>query len=134
MHQKYYFDTSIWIDLYHKRGNNGELAKQLVRKIILEEGIIVYSDFTIIELKRLKFSKKEIDNILGIARNNLERVHVYEEQIKEARRLARERDVPHKDALYAVLARDNQLQLISNDDHFNKLKDITKTKKPEGLI
>lgn len=134
MKQRYYFDTSIWIDLYQRRGDNGELAKQLVRKIILEEDTIVYSDFTIIELKRLEFSKNEIDDILGFAKDNLERIHIYKEQIEEARKLARERDVPHKDALYAVLARDNQLQLISNDNHFNKLRDITKTKKPEGVI
>lgn len=134
MKQKYYFDTSIWIDLYLERGENGEIAKKLVRKIILDEDIIAYSDFTLIELKQLGFSKHEIDDILAIARDNLERVHIYKEQTKEARKLARERNIPLKDALYAVLARDNQLQLISNDEHFNKLKDITKTKRPEGVI
>lgn len=80
------------------------------------------------------FSNHERNNILAVAKDNLERIHIYKEQTKEARKLARERNVPLKDALYAVLARDNQLQLISNDEHFNKLKDITKAKKPEGVI
>ena len=134
MKLRYYFDTSIWIDLYQKRGENGERAKQLVKKIILEEDTITYSDFTIVELKRLGFYNNEINDILGIAKDNLERIHIFKGQIEEARKLARERNVPHKDALYAVLARDNQLQLISNDVHFNKLKDITKVRRPEGVI
>lgn len=134
MKQRYYFDTLIWIDLYQKRGKNGELAKKLLRKIILDEDTIVYSDFTLIEFKEQGFSKHEREKILAIAKDNLERVHIHKEQVKEARKLARERKVPLKDALYAVLSRDNQLQLISHDNHFNKLKDITKTKKPEGVI
>lgn len=52
MKQKYYFDTSIWIDLYLERGENGNVAKKLVRKIILEEEVIAYSDFTLFYINR----------------------------------------------------------------------------------
>lgn len=48
--------------------------------------------------------------------------------------MANQRDVPLRDALHAVIARDNGAQLVSRDWDFEQLKDITKTKKPEDLL
>ena len=42
--------------------------------------------------------------------------------------------MPRKDALHAIIARDNNLQLIATDPHFEKLKDITTAKKPQDFI
>jgi len=36
MENDFYFDTSIWIDIYEKRGYNGEVAKKLMEKVIKE--------------------------------------------------------------------------------------------------
>ena len=87
------------------------------------------------EFKNLGYSKNEIDAILRIAKpKNLIHIHIFPENLCEARKLARQRNVPNKDALHAILARDNNLQLISRDRHFEKLKDITEIKLPEGFI
>lgn len=130
-----YFDTSMWLDIHEKRGYNGEIAKKLMEKIIKENYIIAYSDLTITELKQLNYSQNEVNQILSVAKpDNLRRIHIYKEQVKEATNLARQRDIPKKDAVHAILCRDNFLQLISRDEHFEKLKDITHAKKPEEFI
>lgn len=135
MPSDFYFDTSIWIDLHEKRGNNGEHALNLIIKIINEDSNIAYSDLTIKEFKHLGYSQDEINEILSIAKpNNIKHIHIYREQIEEARNIARQRDVPNNDALHAILCRDNNLQLITRDSHFEKLKDITKAGKPEDFI
>ena len=130
--QDFYFDTSIWVDFHEKRGINGEFALKLILKIIGEDIRIAYSDLNVKEFKNLGYSKNEIDYILRIAKpNNMKHIHIYREQLEEARKLARQRNVPNKDALHAILARDNDLQLVSRDRHFEKLKDITEAKLPE---
>lgn len=47
MADKYYLDTSIWVDFYDERGTKGEQAKLLLRKIIQEDKIIIFSDFIV---------------------------------------------------------------------------------------
>lgn len=135
MAEEFYFDTSIWIDFHEKRGKNGESAFKLIKKIINEDLKIAYSDLNIKEFKNLGYSQEEINSLLSIAKpNNIKRVHIYREQLEEAKELAILKDVPKNDALQAILARDNNLQLISRDEHFEKLKDITRANKPEDFI
>src|SRR3989344_5243423 len=135
MDENFYFDTSIWIDFYEKRGENGEIALKLILKIIEEDLKIAYSDLSIREFKNVGYTKSEIDSILKIAKpNNIIHIHIYTENLEEARKLARQRSVPNKDALHAILARDNDLQLISRDHHFEKLMDISDVKLPEDII
>jgi len=133
--KSFYFDTSIWLDTYEKRGYNGEVAMKLFKKIIQKDDIIVYSDLIIAELKRLGYTQNEINAILAIAKpDNLRRVHIDKEQIDEARKVAKQKNVPESDALHAILCRDNNAQLISRDWDYEKLKHITKAKLPEDFI
>jgi len=135
MTEGFYFDTSIWIDFHEKRGGNGKLALKLILKIINNNLKIAYSDLHIREFKNLNYTLDEINSILSIIKpKNSKRVHIYREQIKEATKLNRQRKIPKKDALHAILSRDNDLQLISRDRHFERLKDITIVKKPEDFI
>lgn len=135
MTEEFYFDTSIWLDFYEKRGKNGELTLKLIIKIINEDIKIAYSDLNIKEFKYLGYTNAQINSIFSMAKpKNIKRVHIYREQIEEARKLARQRNVPRKDVLHAILARDNNLQLVSRDDHFEKLKDISIARKPEDFI
>lgn len=140
MAEEFYLDTSIWLDFYEKRDKNGDLALKLIIKIIGEDYKIAYSDLTIREFKLLGYTNDQVNSIFSIAKpKNIKRVHIYGKQIygkqiEEARNLSKQRDVPRKDALHAILARDNSLQFVSRDNHFEKLKDITLTKKPEDII
>mgnify|MGYP001619099966 CR=1 FL=1 len=135
MKEDFYLDTSIWLDFYERRNKNGELALKLILKIIEEDFKIAYSDLNIKEFKNLGYTKEQINAILLIAKpDNIKHIHIYREQIEEARKLARQKDVPNKDALHAILARDNNLQLVSRDRHFEKLKDVADAKIPEDFI
>lgn len=81
-------------------------------------------------------SDYEINQMLRIAKpNHIKRVHPTREQIIEAKRLAKQRNVPRGDALHAVLSRDYGAQIIATDKKdFNKLRDISIMKKPAELI
>lgn len=135
MIEDFYFDTSIWLDFHEKRGKNGELALKLILKIIEEDLKIAYSDLNVNEFKNLGYTKDEIDAILRIAKpKNIKHVHIYREQKEEAKKTAKQRNVPEGDVLHAILCRDNDLQLISRDLDFEKLKDVSKAKLPEYFI
>ncbi len=135
MLQDFYFDTSIWLDFYEKRGKNGELALRLIIKIIDEDLKIAYSDLNIKEFKFLGYTKESVNSILSVVKpDNIKHIHIYREELEEAKRLARQRKVPKKDALHAILCRDNNLHLISRDKHFEILKDIVIVKKPGDFI
>ena len=130
----FYLDTSIWLDFYEKRGANGDEAMKLMTKIILGNYLLAYSDLHIKEFKNLGYSQYEILAILDTTKqSNLRHIHIHSEQLKEASSLARQRKIPKKDALHAVLCRDNNLQLIARDLHFEKLKDISLYKTPESV-
>ena len=126
-------DTSIWIDIYDKRDHNGEVAKKLLEMIIIEDDSVLYSDIVVAELKKLGFSDYEVHEILTIP-NKVKRANVTKNQFEEAKNLAKKRDVPMRDALHAIISRDNDAQLVSRDWDFDKLKDITRAKKPEDLL
>ncbi|MBI4981453.1 PIN domain-containing protein [Candidatus Woesearchaeota archaeon] len=133
--EDFYFDTSIWLDFFEKRGEHGEAALALITKIIRGGLKIAYSDMTIKEFRNLGYTSEEINTIFSVVKpDNIKRIHINREQKEEARKLALQRDIPKGDALHAVLARDNFVQLISRDGHFQKLKDITSVKKPEEII
>lgn len=133
--QHFYFDTSIWIDIYDERGQQGEIAKRLVEKIVIDDEVVLYSDVVMVELKKLGFSEYEINQMLSIAKpDHIRRVQSTKDQIEEAKSVAKQRDVPLRDALHAILSRDHEALFISRDWHFEKLKDITKTMKPEDLV
>lgn len=132
---RFYPDTSIWLDYYEKRGANGIAAANFLAKLIQENHLIGFSDLTTMELKNLGYSKVEISRILKVATaKNSKRLHITKEQIDEARKISETRNIPRKDALHAILCRDNDFQLIGRDKHFQQLKDIAETKAPEEVI
>lgn len=130
----YYLDTSIWLDYYEKRGINGKHARNLIMKIITEDSIILYSDLHIKELKGLGYGVDEIGAIFKIGKpNSLRRVHISREQIIEAARLAAWKKVPERDALHAILARDNESIMVATDKHFLQLSTVVNMQSPEEL-
>ncbi|MBI4452498.1 PIN domain-containing protein [Candidatus Woesearchaeota archaeon] len=135
MQEDFYLDTSIWLDFYEKRGKNGESALKLILKIINEDLKVSYSDLHVRELKKLNYSPNEINSIFSIAKpKNLQHVHIYREQKEDAKNIARKRNIPEGDVLHAILCRDNNLQLISRDNDFLRLTDISEVKLPEDFI
>ncbi|PIN81980.1 hypothetical protein COV11_00255 [Candidatus Woesearchaeota archaeon CG10_big_fil_rev_8_21_14_0_10_30_7] len=135
MLEDYYFDTSIWLDLFEKRGENGVYAYRLLVKIIGEDSVVYYSNMVMKELKYLGYSYKEIHLAFNlIPPCKLGKIHIFLDEKEEANKIAKSRKIPFGDAIHAILCRDNNLQLISRDKDFEKTKDLTTAKKPEEII
>ena len=138
MEEEYIIDTSIWVDLYEDRKgyNNeplGDYAFNLLVKIKAKESAIVLTDFLIRELETI-YSVAEINGMFKPFEKIIKKIIATEKQWEEAKKIAKERDVPAGDALHAIIARDNDLILVTRDRHFRKLEDISKHYKPEDLI
>lgn len=138
MIQGFCIDTSIWVDLIENRtGFNdeplGEYAQKLFYMILVNQQKIFVSDILQTEL-RLKYSIPEINSMINPFGKNVRYFSTSKEQHEEAKRIALERNVPPGDALHAIIARDNNLVLISRDRHFLKLDDIAQHYKPEDII
>ena len=136
LHTKiFYLDTSIWLDYYLQRGYNGDVALALILKIIVEDSIIIFSNYVEKELKSLGFSPTEINTFLTIIKpKHLKHVQVTKNQLEEAYRVSKQKNVPFGDAIHALIARDCEAQLVSRDWDFTKLKEITIAKIPEDLL
>lgn len=73
--------------------------------------------------------------MLGVAKpDHIKRSSSTKNQIQEAKDLAKDRSVPLRDVLHAIIARDQGAQFVSRDWDFEQLKDIVRAKKPEDLI
>ena len=135
MKEKYYFDTSIWLDFLENRDEpnmpKSEWARKLVMKIINKKDKILISGAVKNELIGVCYSKYEIETLFRPFQNYILEVYTSKKQYGKAKDLKNKRKVPFLDALHAVLARDNKAVIVTRDLHFNKLLDIIKYKKPE---
>lgn len=138
MVDKYYIDTSIWMDLLEDRnGYNdeplGNYALKLFAMIKAQKYRLIVSDLLIRELES-NYSVEEINGMLLPFQKIIEKVFVTKEQRDEAKKIAEERNLPPGDVLHAIIARDNNFIMITRDKHFNELRDITEHYKPEEII
>ncbi|MDD4877576.1 MAG: PIN domain-containing protein [Candidatus Nanoarchaeia archaeon] len=138
MGERYYIDTAIWIDFHENRKDRfrplGEWALEMFKGIVRMNGIVIYSDMVLDELLR-KYPMPIIEKAFNIIpKRNLKKVYANSEQSAEARKLSRERELPFGDCFHAILARDNFALMVSRDKHFEQLKDIVDTKRPEELF
>lgn len=138
MDKKYYFDTSIWLDFFENRDEpnmpKGEWVNKLLNKIINDNDKIVYSNNNMFELIQAGYTIFDIKNMLKPLKPIIVFVEATEKQVRKARDLSLKREIPKRDALHALIARDNKSKLITLDHHFKKILDITKPHKPNDLI
>lgn len=135
---RYLIDTSIWIDLFENRKGFrneqlGDYALRLFSKILKEGSKIIKTELLIHEL-RSKYSIQQINGMLAPFEKITEFIPITSKQDSESEKLIRDRIIPKGDALYAILARDHNLILVTRDKHFRLLKDISEHHKPEELI
>ena len=137
MGKRYYFDTSIWLDFLEKRDEpnipKGEWATELVEKISKESGEIILSDNNIAELEAIGYSRYDIGDLLSSLRSIIY-VESTKHEVGIARDLSQKRNIPRRDVLHALIARDNGAILVTLDRHFESLIDITKPHNPKTLI
>jgi len=126
------------MDLYEDRKgyNNeplGEYALKLFSLIKAKSKTLIITDLLIRELE-MNYSIPEINGMMKPFEAITETIIATKEQREETKKIAKERNVPPGDVLHAIIARDNKLILITRDNDFKKLEDISKHHKPEELI
>ncbi len=134
----YLIDTSIWVDLYEDRtGYGGEplgdYAFKLLGMIRANRNKIIITDFIIRELE-VNYSIEQIKGMMAPFEDILQRIVSSEKQRSESKKISEERNIPRGDALHAIMARDCSAMMISRDNHFRQLKDISEHYKPEEII
>ena len=138
MSEKYYFDTSIWLDFFEYRNEpnfpKGRWVQELINKIIESDAKILYSDINIVELGVAGYSSQDIDMLFKKLKPILTFIESTNKQIGKAKDLSSKRNIPKGDALHALIARDKNAILVTLDHHFKKLLDITRSKRPQDLI
>lgn len=137
---RYYIDTCVWRDFYEDRVGPrgrplGEYAAKLIMKLISDKEEIIISNAVFRELEA-DYSDEDITIMLDMVSRmgKLVRVRTTYEEADEANVISKERNLPKGDALHAVVARDNEAIIVSQDKHFQKLKDIVGMVQPEELI
>ena len=138
MMEKYYLDTSIWLDFFENRNEpnlpKGNWAHKLLSKITENNDKAIYSDIVLLELGVAGYQFHEIEKLFEKIKPILIFAESTEKQARKAKDLSSKRDVPKGDALHALIARDNKATLVTLDNHFKKLVDIIKPKKPQDII
>jgi predicted nucleic acid-binding protein len=136
MPDKYYVDTSIFIDYIENRADSlrplGEWAHRLLAHIAAEGGVLLVSDVLERELVG-HGTQPGIDEISADFGIVVKRLRSTTSQCKEAASVAKARKVPLGDALHAVMARDEGAILITRDRHFHELCDIAVPYAPEQI-
>ncbi len=137
MQRRFYLDTAIWRDYFEDRGDGirplGEFAFQFLKNCEKKDYRVLYSGLVVQELKS-DFSKERMAEVFSSFRHILLEVSISNEQMAEARKVSSSMEETHlKDALHAILARDNKAIMITRDQHFAALTSIVEIAKPEDI-
>ncbi len=135
---RYYFDTSIWLDLFEAREEHHlhkyTYIRQLLEKITHCDDAIIYSKIVINELISLGYTRYELNALFTSYQPFLIYVWYTRQHAGKAKDLAFKRKIPLSDAFHALIARENKATLVTRDRDFKKLRDIVITKTPEELL
>jgi len=105
-------------------------------KAMKQKWKLLFSDLSVYELK-LAYGEQEIEEMFGILSmmKMLQRVEISQDDHAEAEKLAAENQVSKSDSLHAILARNNNaIVLTQNQKDFEKLEHIAPWTKPDYLV
>lgn len=106
-----------------------------MEKILREKHTVVFSKEIEVELHK-RFKAEQIDELALkelIRENLLMYVEANPLQLKEAKTLSAEINVPFLDVVHAIIARDVSAMLVTRDKHFEELRHIVEVKLPEEI-
>lgn len=137
MAKTYYLDTCIWRDFFEDRFGLegkplGRYASCLFIKIMKENIIVLFSDLIVKELS-VDYDMDKINEMFNLLffSKILRSVSIEEGDYKKAREIADSRKLPLSDVIHAIIADRNNAILITRDRHFDMLRDVVESKKPE---
>ncbi len=139
---KVFVDTHIFIDYFLDRKDRfkplGEFAFQFFKKAVECRYFVIICQPVIDELcSALSKNEKAVwEDVLYdlVKAKKIELITFSREQMKEASAISAERNVPKYDALFAIIARDNNAIIVSRDKHHHEnLSDLVRVSRPEEL-
>ena len=135
--KRFYLDTSIWRDYFEDRRDSlrplGEFAFRFLKNCGNHRCEVLYSCLVVQELRSF-YSEEAIKGIFLPFINFLKEVPISGKQISEAGKISFSVQGTHiKDALHAILARDNEAVMVTRDRHFDALADFVEVAKPEDI-
>ena len=113
----------------------GEFAFQFLKECQRKGFEIIVSDVVVLELEA-HLTKERVKEIFSHFRDIIREVTATPEQVSKARKewQKRGRQLPFKDVLHAVIAKDNKAVLVARDNHFfDFLTSIVEVDKPEDI-
>ncbi len=139
MSRRFYLDTAIWRDYFEDRTDGirplGEFAFQFLKNCEKKGCTVLVSDTVVLEL-RIYFPEEKVRQIFSSFHGIIRNIEATKEQVAEARTewLQREKRIPFKDVLHAVLAKHHSAVLIARDNHFfDELFSLVEVEKPEDI-
>ncbi len=135
--KRFYLDTAIWRDYFEDRADGirplGEFAFQLLKNCEKRGLGILYSSLVVQELEA-HYSKERAAQVFSPFRHFLVEVPISNGQISQAQKISASVAGTHvKDALHAILARDNGAIMVTRDRHFDALAGFVEVAKPEHI-
>ena len=135
MTQAFYVDTSVWRDYLEDRSDGlrplGEFAFRFLQDCLKHGCRVLYSEPVLFELQDVPVHW--VQHMLSSFKECLVLVKATGAQAKEAREIAAHRGMAFNDVFHAVIARDNKATLITRDKHFEGLRDLVESAKPEDV-
>jgi len=133
-----YFDTSIWLDIFEDRDEpmmpKSSYAKELLELCVKQQCTISISRVVFDEMQTLGYSVFDLDELFKPLRCLLVFLEPTERQFGKAKDLSAKRNIPLRDAMHALIARDQRATLVTRDRHFQVLRDIVPSVRPEDII
>jgi predicted nucleic acid-binding protein len=140
--EKVLVDSNIFLDYYLDRKSGllpiGEFAFQFMKRTIECNYYFIICTESIWEMSVvLKISEAEVhEKILSPlkVKNKFEIFVPLVNQKREAKSISQKRNIPYTDALFAIVARDLKIRIVTRDKHFfEELDDVVNSVKPEEL-
>lgn len=136
--KRYYFDTSIWLDFFENRNElnmpKGNWVHKLLDKVTKDNDKVICSDIVMLELETIGYLPHELEKLFEKVNPLIIFVESTEKEARKAKDLSLRLNIPRGDALHALIAKDNKAVMVTLDNHFKKLINITKAKKPNEII
>lgn len=126
---KVFVDSNIFLDYYFDRKNHikplGEFAFQFIKRALACEFELVICDRVLDEIKRkLELNSLEVERRIFHELNSAKKLEIIDysdQQALEAKQLGKNTGFPINDCLYAVIARDLTIPIVSRDNHFKEI-------------
>jgi predicted nucleic acid-binding protein len=141
MPQRVLVDSNIFLDYYLDRKDAmlplGEFAFRFIGSALSCNYFLLVCIETIEEISHiLKAPVGEVLNLVFKELAEKGKIEIINPSLAvkaKARKIALERNLPFNDALFAVVAAENKVKVVTRDSHFLELKDIATAVKPEEL-